>query len=181
MFIPWFHRENPSAILFWEVDMISKHTIIITVTNRVGILARITGLLAQRGYNIESAIGAPTEDPDIYKIILVLLETEEHIEQITKQLNKLIDTIKVTDIAHKDNYIVREYIILKISVNNRTRSDILDLVRVFEAKPIDLAVDHLIVELTGHVRKIDRFIELLKPFGIKEYVRSGEFAMTEYN
>ncbi|MFA4838990.1 MAG: acetolactate synthase small subunit [Candidatus Neomarinimicrobiota bacterium] len=161
--------------------MIEKHTIIVTVTNRVGILARIAGLLAQRGYNIESAIAAPTEDPDVYKIILVVMETDEHVEQITKQLNKLIDTIKVTDISHRDNYIVREYIILKIGITARSRSEVLDLVRVFEARPIDLATDHLIVELTGHVRKIDRFIELLKPFGIKEFVRSGEFAMTEYN
>ncbi|HRS91841.1 MAG TPA: acetolactate synthase small subunit [Candidatus Marinimicrobia bacterium] len=161
--------------------MIEKHTIIVTVTNRVGILARITGLLAQRGYNIESAIAAPTEEKDIYKIILVVKETSENIEQITKQLNKLIDTIKVTDISHKDNYIVREYIILKVGLTPRTRAEVLDLMRVFGAKPIDLSADHLIMELAGHVRKIDRFIELLKPFGIKEYVRSGEFAMTEYN
>ena len=157
--------------------MIEKHTIIVTVVNRVGILARITGLLAQRGYNIESAIAAPTEEKDIYKIILVVKETSE----ITKQLNKLIDTIKVTDISHKDNYIVREYIILKVGLTPRTRAEVLDLMRVFGAKPIDLATDHLIMELAGHVRKIDRFIELLKPFGIEEYVRSGEFAMTEYN
>lgn len=161
--------------------MIEKHTIIVTVTNRVGILARITGLLAQRGYNIESAIAAPTENPDVYKIILVVMETDENIEQITKQLNKLIDTIKVIDISHRDNYIVREYIILKVGITPRTRAEVLDLIRVFEARLIDLATDHLIVELTGHVRKIDRFIELLKPFGIKEFVRSGEFAMTEYN
>ena len=161
--------------------MIEKHTIIVTVVNRVGILARITGLLAQRGYNIESAIAAPTEEKDIYKIILVVKETSENIEQITKQLNKLIDTIKVTDISHKDNYIVREYIILKVTLTPRTRAEVLDLMRVFGAKPIDLATDHLIMELAGHVRKIDRFIELLKPFGIEEYVRSGEFAMTEYN
>lgn len=161
--------------------MIEKHTIIITVVNRVGILARITGLLAQRGYNIESAIAAPTEDPDVYKIILVVMETDENVEQITKQLNKLIDTIKVNDISHKNNYIVREYIIVKVALTPRTRLEVLELVKVFEARAIDLATDHLIVELTGHVRKIDRFIELLKPFGIKEYVRSGEFAMTEHN
>ncbi len=161
--------------------MKEKHTIIITVANKVGILARITGLLAQRGYNIESAIGAPTELSDIYKISLVINETDHHIEQVTKQLNKLIDTIKVVDISHKNNYIVREYIILKVKSNLKTRSGLFELIEIFKAKPLDVAQAHLIVELTGHVRKIDRFIELLKPFGIEEYVRSGEFAMTEYN
>jgi len=160
--------------------MKEKHTLIITVTNRVGILARISSLLAQRGYNIESAIGAPTENPDIYKIILVVKESARHIEQITKQLNKLIDTIKVTDISHKDNYIVREYIILKVSVTIKNRSEIFKLMDVFKAKPLDLTADHIIVELAGHARKIDRFIDLLKPYGVKEYVRSGEFAMAEY-
>ncbi len=160
--------------------MKEKHTLIITVTNRVGILARISSLLAQRGYNIESIIGAPTEEPDVYKIILVVKESERHVEQITKQLNKLIDTIKVTDISHKDNYIVREYIILKVSVTIKNRSEIFKLMDVFKAKPLDLTTDHIIVELTGHSRKIDRFIDLLKPYGVKEYVRSGEFAMAEY-
>lgn len=161
--------------------MKEKHTIIITVINRVGILARITGLLAQRGYNIESAIAAPTENPDIYKISLVVEESEAHIEQITKQLNKLIDTLKVVDISHKENYIVREYIILKIGVNNKNRTDIFRLIDVFTAKPLDVASNYITLELSGRSRKIDRFIELMKPYGIKEYVRSGEFAMPEYN
>jgi len=160
--------------------MIEKHTIIVTVLNSVGVLARVTGLLSQRGYNIDSAIGAPTENPDVYKISLVVSESEEHIEQITKQLNKLVDTIKVTDISHKDNYIIREYIILKVLVNNRNRTDVFELLNVFRAKPLDVAQSHIIMELTGGPRKVERFIELLSPYGIKEYVRSGEFAMAEY-
>ncbi len=156
-----------------------KHTIIATVTNRVGILARVTGLLAQRGYNIESAIAAPTENPDIYKITLVVKGTEEQIEQVTKQLNKLVDTTKVVDISHDNNYIVREYIILKVNINRKNRSEVLELMNVFSARPLDIDKNHIIMELSARARKIERLIELMKPFGINEYVRSGEFAMTE--
>ena len=160
--------------------MVEKHTIIITVLKSPGVLARITGLLSQRGYNIESAIAAPTEDPNVYKIIIVVEQSEEHIEQIVKQLNKLVDTVRVIDISHKGNYIVREYIILKVDVNAKNRTDLFQLIHVFKANPIDVAMDHVILELAGTRRKIDRFIEMVRPFGIREFVRSGEFAMAEY-
>ncbi|MBN2601751.1 MAG: acetolactate synthase small subunit [Candidatus Marinimicrobia bacterium] len=160
--------------------MVEKHTIIITVLNSTGVLARVSGLLSQRGYNIESAIGAPTEDPNIYKISIVVEESEEHIEQIIKQLNKLVDTVRVTDISHKDNYIVREYIILKVDVKEENRTDFFNLARVFKANLIDVAVDHVILELAGTPRKIDRFIEMVRSYGVQEYIRSGEFAMAEY-
>ncbi len=109
-----------------------KHTIIITVANRVGVLARIAGLLSSRGFNIDSIIGAPTENPDIYKIHLVVGGTEQKIEQVTKQLNKLIDTIKIVDISHKKNYIVREFILIKVKAL-KNRSEILELINVFKA------------------------------------------------
>jgi len=160
--------------------MVEKHTVIVTVLNSAGVLARVAGLLSQRGYNIESAIGAPTENPEIYKISLVVTESKEHIEQITKQLNKLVDTLKVVDISHKDNYIVREYIILKLDVTQKKRLEFFQLIKYFKANPIDIAPNHIILELSGNPRKIDRFIELMKPFGIKEFIRSGEFAMAEY-
>ncbi|MDD3806607.1 MAG: acetolactate synthase small subunit [Candidatus Marinimicrobia bacterium] len=160
--------------------MKEKHTIIVTVINSPGVLARISGLLYQRGFNIESAIAAPTEDPKIYKVILVVEESDEYIEQIVKQLNKLIDTIRVVDISHKDNYIVREYIILKLDIQQKNRTDLLELSKQFNAHVIDISIDHIIIELSGNPQKIDRFIELVRPFGIKEYVRSGEFAMAEY-
>ncbi|MBU4444311.1 MAG: acetolactate synthase small subunit [Candidatus Marinimicrobia bacterium] len=160
--------------------MVEKHTIIVTVLNSIGVLARVSGLLSQRGYNIESIIGAPTEDPNVYKISLVVEESDEHIEQIIKQLNKLIDTVRVMDISHKDNYIVREYIILKLEVKEKNRTDLFHLMQVFKANPIDVATDHVIMELAGTPRKIDRFIEMVRPYGIQEYIRSGEFAMAEY-
>jgi len=161
--------------------MTEKHTIIIKVSNHVGVLAKISGKLAQRGYNIESTIAAPTEDPDIYKISVVVKEDQKGIQQITKQLNKMVDTIKVTDISHKNNYVVREYLIIKVSVNNKNRSDVLELMDVFKAKALDIDSDYIMMELSGKARKIDRAIKLFKSSssGIDEYVRSGEFAMSE--
>lgn len=155
-----------------------EHTIIITVVNRVGVLARIAGLLSSRGYNIESIIGAPTENPDIYKIHLVVCGTEERVEQVTKQLNKLVDTIKVVDISHKKNYIVREFILIKVKAL-KSRSEIFELIDVFKAKVVDVTRTQITIELSGPPQKIERFIDLLRPYGIKEFVRSGTVAVSE--
>lgn len=155
-----------------------KHTIIITVVNRIGVLARISGILSSRGYNIESIIGAPTEKPDIYKIHLVVCGTKKRIEQAIKQLNKLIDIIQLVDISHRKNYIVREYMLIKVNTQNK-RSEIFKLIDVFKAKVVDVTINDITIDLSGPVRKIERFIELLKPFGIKEYVRSGTIALSE--
>ncbi|MFQ6618811.1 MAG: acetolactate synthase small subunit, partial [Fidelibacterota bacterium] len=141
-----------------------KHTIIITVANRIGVLARIAGLLSSRGYNIESIIGAPTENPDVYKIHLVIKATDQRIEQITKQLNKLIDIIKVTDISHEKNYIIREFLLIKVKAM-KNRSEIFELINVFKAKVIDVTRSHITIDLSGPTLKIERFIDLLRPFG----------------
>jgi acetolactate synthase-1/3 small subunit len=155
-----------------------KHTIIITVANRVGVLARIAGLLSSRGFNIDSIIGAPTENPDIYKIHLVVGGTEQRIEQVTKQLNKLIDTIKIVDISHKKNYIVREFILIKVKAQ-KNRSEILELINVFKAKVVDMTRTHITIDISGPTLKIERFIDLLRPYGIREFVRSGKIAVSE--
>jgi len=155
-----------------------KHTIIITVANRIGVLARIAGLLSSRGYNIESIIGAPTENPDTYKIHMVVCGTNERIEQVTKQLNKLIDTIKIVDISHKKNYIVREFILIKVNAL-KSRSEIFELIDVFRAKVVDVTRSHIIIDLSGPVLKIERFIDLLRPYGIKEFVRSGTVGVSQ--
>jgi len=157
-----------------------RHTIIITVNNKVGVLARIAGLLSSRGYNIDSIIGAPTENPDIYKIHLVVFGTEEKIEQVTKQLNKLVDTIKVVDISHKRNYLVREFILIKVRTSNN-RSEIFELVDVFNAKNVDVTPTYITIDLSGPPLKIERFIELLTPYGILELVRSGCVAVSGAN
>jgi len=157
---------------------VKEHTIIITVANRVGVLARIAGHLSSRGYNIESIIGAPTENPDIYKIHLVVSGTEERVEQVTKQLNKLVDIIKVVDISHRKNYIVREFILIKVKAL-KNRSEIFELIGVFKAKVVDVTRTQITIELSGPPQKIERFIELLRPYGIRELVRSGTVAVSE--
>lgn len=154
-----------------------RHTVIITVNNRVGVLARISGLLSSRGYNIDSIIGAPTENPEIYKIHLVFISTEERMKQVTKQLNKLIDIIKVVDISYKKNYLVREFILIKINASNN-RSEIFELVNVFNAKLVDVTRTYVTIDLSGPPLKIERFIELLVPYGILEFVRSGCVAVS---
>lgn len=155
-----------------------KHTIIITVANRIGVLARIAGLLSSRGFNIDSIIGAPTENPDIYKIHLVVGGTEQRIEQVIKQLNKLIDTIKIVDISHEKNYIVREFILIKVKIQ-KNRSEIFELINVFKAKVVDMTRTHITIDISGPTLKIERFIDLLRPYGIQEFVRSGKIAVSE--
>ncbi len=155
-----------------------KHTIIITVANRVGVLARIAGLLSSRGFNIDSIIAAPTENPDIFKIHLVVGGTEQRIEQVTKQLNKLIDTIKIVDICHEKNYIVREFILIKVMAQ-KNRSEIFELINVFKAKVVDMTRTHITIDISGPTLKIERFIDLLRPYGIREFVRSGKIAVSE--
>jgi acetolactate synthase-1/3 small subunit len=155
-----------------------KHSIIITVMNRLGVLSRITGVLSSRGFNIESIIAAPTENPDIYKIQLVVCGTNEKVEQIIKQLYKLIDTIKVVNISNKKNYIVREFALVKVNTAKK-RQEIFELIDVFKAKVVDVTRTHITVDLSGPTPKIERFINLLKPYGIKELVRSGHVAVGE--
>jgi acetolactate synthase-1/3 small subunit len=159
-------------------EIIETHTIIITVLNRVGVLARIAALLSARGYNIESIIAAPTENPDIFKINLVLRGSDAKIEQVTKQLNKLIDTVKVSDISHKKGFIVREFVLIKVNCA-KNRSEIMHLVDVFRAKFVDVTQSHMTIDLSGPIRKVDRFIELLRPYGILEFVRSGRVVVSE--
>ncbi len=156
--------------------MTEERTLMITVANRVAVLARIAGLLSSRGYNIESIIGWRTEDPGVYQIHLVTRGTDEQIEQISKQIQKLIDTIKVVDISHDKNAIIYEFALIKIRAH-KNLSEILDLAAVFGAKVVDATRTHVSIDLSGPTQRIDRFLELMKPFGIKEYVRSGHIAI----
>ena len=157
--------------------MTKKHTLLITVANRVGVMARITGLLSSRGYNIESIIGCRTENPDIYQIHLVTYGTREQIEQITKQIQKLIDTIKVVNISHRKGYLIYEFALIKVQTR-KSRSEILDQVHDFGAKIVDITQANMTIDLSGPPQKIDRFLDQMKPFGIKEYLRSGHIAIS---
>jgi acetolactate synthase-1/3 small subunit len=152
------------------------HTISILVENEFGVLARVAGLFSGRGFNIESLTVAKTLDPSLSRITLVTNGDDQIVEQITKQLNKLICVIKVVDF--KDSaYVEREMALVKIAIDERTRSEVLNIVNIFRAKVIDVDPRSYVIEITGDDDKISAFLNLLKPLGIKEIVRTGKVAI----
>ena len=154
-----------------------KHTISVLVENKFGVLARISGLFSSRGFNIDSLAVGETEDPTVSRMTIVVDGDEKILEQVTKQLNKLIDVIKVLDLTGED-FIDRELILLKIHVTPATRSEILQIVDIFQARIIDVKPAAVTIEVTGNDHKIKSILDLLKGFGIKEMVRTGRIAIS---
>jgi acetolactate synthase-1/3 small subunit len=153
-----------------------KHTISVLVENKPGVLARIAGLFSGRGYNIDSLSVGETHEPSVSRMTIVSRGDDAIIEQITKQLNKLIDVIKVQDFAGKE-FVDRELVLIKVSCSNQNRPEIMQIVDIFRAKIVDVSHNTLIVEITGPDKKVNAFVELMKPFGIKEIARTGKVAM----
>ncbi len=153
-----------------------KHTISVLVENEFGVLARVSGLFSGRGFNIESLSVAPTLEPDLSRITLVTRGDDRILEQINKQLNKLISTIKVIDFTGEE-YVERELALIKVSAEAESRAEALRIVDIFRAKVVDVTPKSYTIEITGASAKIDGLIELLRPMGIKEIVRSGPVVM----
>ena len=153
-----------------------KHTISVLVENEFGVLSRVAGLFSGRGFNIESLSVAPTLDPSISRMTIVTTGDDQILEQITKQLNKLIDTIKVIDFTGQE-FVERELVLIKVSAEEGTRAEVLRIVDIFRGKVVDVTARSYTVELTGAPAKIDALIELLRPMGIKEVVRSGPIVL----
>lgn len=153
-----------------------RRTISVTVENKFGVLARIATLFAARGFNIDSLAVGETEDPAVSRMTIVASGSEAVLEQVEKQLNKLIDVIKVVSFQ-KEAHIERDLALIKVKADKATRSEIFQIVDIFRAKVIDVAADSLIVEMTGDEGKIEALENLLKPFGLKEMVRTGIIAM----
>ena len=155
----------------------TSHTISVQVENEFGVLARVAGLFSGRGYNIESlTVNEDPLDPTVSRIVLVTSGDDQVVEQINKQLNKLVSVIKITD--YKDvETIDREMVIVKVAVDERTRSELDSIVTAFRAHVIDIGPRAITVELTGDSEKIKAFISIVRPLGIKEVVRSGKVAM----
>ncbi|MDY6850423.1 MAG: acetolactate synthase small subunit [Geoalkalibacter sp.] len=149
-----------------------KHTISVLVENEFGVLSRVAGLFSGRGFNIESLSVAPTLDPSISRMTIVTSGDDQILEQITKQLNKLIDTIKVIDFTGHD-FVEREMALVKVCAEEESRAEVLRIVDIFRAKVVDVTPKSYTVEVTGAPGKINAIIELLRPLGIKEIVRSG--------
>ncbi|RJP70790.1 MAG: acetolactate synthase small subunit [Candidatus Abyssobacteria bacterium SURF_17] len=154
-----------------------KHTISVLVENQFGVLARISGLFSGRGFNIDSLSVGETEDTTISRITLVVTGDDAIIEQIMKQLNKLVDVIKVNDLT-EDEFIDRELALIKVKSDGKTRSEIMQIADIFRGKIVDVAPRSLTVEVTGTEDKVQGMLELLRDFGIKEVVRSGKIAIS---
>ena len=153
-----------------------KNTISIIVRNQFGVLARVAGLFSGRGYNIDSLCVAETHDPDYSQMTIVARGDDDILEQVNKQLNKLVDVVKVTDFREKE-CVIREMALIKVNTSSQTRSEIIQIVNVFRAKTIDISQKTMTVEVTGPESKIVAIIEMLTPFGIKEISRTGRVAM----
>ena len=153
-----------------------RHVITLLVENEFGVLARISGLFSGRGFNIESLCVAETLDPTISTMTIVTRGDDQIIEQVIKQLNKLVSVVKVMDLIEKD-FVEREMVLVKVSANPETREEILRFVDIFRGKVIDVGSKTYTIEVTGDERKISAILSLLKPLGIKELVRTGRVAI----
>lgn len=154
-----------------------KHVLSILVDNKPGVLSRIVSLFSGRGYNIESLSVAETMDPMISRVTIVTKANAPVIEQIEKQLNKLINVIKVHDFTNS-KYVQREMVLIKVTAKPEHRAEILRMVDIFRCKVVDVGVEHYTIETTGDQGKIDAILELLKPIGIKEIVKTGMVALS---
>ncbi len=155
-----------------------KHIISVLVENKFGVLARVAGLFSGRGFNIDSLSVGETLDSTMSRMTIVVDGDDKILEQVNKQLNKLIDVIKVTDFnGNSDKCVERELVLVKVSVNQTTRAEIMQIVDIFRARIINVHRNHLTVEVTGIENKVGAFIDLLLAFGIKEIVRTGKVAI----
>ncbi|MBN1872445.1 MAG: acetolactate synthase small subunit [Candidatus Omnitrophica bacterium] len=153
-----------------------KHTISVLVENKFGVLARIAGLFSARGFNIDSLAVGETEDPTISRMTIVLSADDRILQQVKKQLNKLIDVIRVIEFT-KQECINREIMLIKVSAPEKKRQEILKIVNSVDAEVVDVGEDTITVQETGDESKIHALLELLRPYGIKEIVRSGTIAI----
>lgn len=154
-----------------------RHILSVLVQNEAGVLSRIAGLFSGRGFNIESLTVAPTSDPEYSRVTIVTSGDDAIIEQISKQLNRLINVIKVVDIT-QENYIDRELILIKVSAKDEKRSEVLRIAEIFNANIVDVSPKTYTLEFAGDEVKVRSVIELLRPLGIKEMVRSGKIAIS---
>ena len=152
------------------------HTLSVLVENRPGVLARISGLVARRGYNIESLAVGPTERPELSRITLqVGVENAQFLEQITKQLNKLVEVLKIVELEEAS--VRRELVLIKLKADPSTRSQIIEIVQLFRGKTVDVQNESLTIEATGSPDKLEALLEMLKPYGVRELVQSGLVAL----
>lgn len=153
-----------------------RHTISVLVENTFGVLARVTGMISGRGFNIDSLNVAPTHDASLSRITIVLKGDDAALSLCTKQLRKLVNVVEVADF-NDGQAVARELILVKVRADSRNRAELLQIADVFRAKIVNLSPDTLIIEVTGDEGKINAFLGLLEPFGIVELARTGQLAL----
>ena len=164
--------ERPGS----ESIPMSKHTLSVLVENKPGVLARIAGLFSRRGYNIDSLAVGPTEHAEISRMTIVVNVAESPLEQVTKQLNKLVEVIKIVELDGPAS-VARELLLVKVKADAETRGQVLETVQLFRAKVIDVAPEAVTIEVTGNAEKLEAFLRVLEPFGVRELVQSGMVAI----
>ena len=151
-------------------------TLSVLVENKPGVLTRVAALFARRGYNIASLAVGPTEHPEISRITVVVDVAQHPLEQITKQLNKLVNVLKIVQLEPRQT-VQRELMLVKVLADNTSRTSVLEIVQMFRAKVVDAAADAVTIEATGTQDKLTALLSMLEPFGIREIVKSGEVAI----
>ncbi len=154
----------------------STHTLSVLVENKPGVLARIAGLFSRRGFNIESLAVGPTEHPEVSRMTIAVNVDESPLEQVTKQLNKLVEVIKIVELDPTSS-VTRELVLVKVKADADSRGHVLDAVALFKAKVVDVTNDAVTIEVTGNGDKLASFLKVVEPFGIRELVQSGMVAI----
>ncbi|HEX5403257.1 MAG TPA: acetolactate synthase small subunit [Pseudonocardiaceae bacterium] len=154
----------------------TTHTLSVLTENKPGVLARVAGLFSRRGFNIESLAVGPTEHPDVSRMTIVVSVDELPLEQVTKQLNKLVNVIKIVELEPA-TAVRRELLLVKVRADSTVRSQVLETVQLFRAKVVDVSPEALTIEATGTADKLDALLRMLEPFGVREMVQSGMVAV----
>lgn len=154
-----------------------RHLLSALVQNVPGVLSHISGMLASRGYNIESLAVGETDNPELSRMTIVVVGDDYVLEQVRKQLEKIVTVVKVMDISAED-YVERDLALVRVKADKKARIEVRELADIFRAKIVDVGMDSVMLEISGKEKKIEAFIELMRPFGILEMARSGRIAMT---
>jgi acetolactate synthase-1/3 small subunit len=154
----------------------SKHTLSVLVENKPGVLARVAGLFSRRGFNIDSLAVGPTEHAEVSRMTIVVSVEESPLEQVTKQLNKLVEVIKIVELDSAAA-VARELLLVKVKADAATRGQVLEIVQLFRAKVVDVSTDAVTIQIVGNADKLGDFLRVIEPYGVRELVQSGMVAI----
>jgi acetolactate synthase I/III small subunit len=154
----------------------SKHTLSVLVENKPGVLARVAGLFSRRGFNIDSLAVGPTEHPEVSRMTIVVGVDQSPLEQVTKQLNKLVEVIKIVELDSAQS-VSRELLLVKVKADAASRGQVLEIVQLFRAKVVDVSTDALTIQIVGNADKLADFLRMVEPYGVRELVQSGMVAI----